>query len=374
MLAHPVSAKIRRMQNDVGSSTLDSVRNYYGKVLSSSQDLKTNACCLPGAVPAHLREKIARIHPEVQDRFYGCGSPIPSALEGATVLDLGCGTGRDVYLLSQLVGPRGRVIGIDMTEEQLAVARKHLDWHMKLFGYSQPNVEFHQGFIEDLAALGIADGSIDVVISNCVVNLSPDKRRVFSEIFRVLKPGGELLFSDVFSGRRVPEPLTKDPVLLGECLSGALYKEDFRRLMRDMGCLDFRVVSKSPLAVTEPSVKAKLGNIDFQSITFRAFKLGLEDLCEDYGQVATYLGTLSDAPHAFELDDHHRFEKGRPMLICGNTAAMLQNTRYASHFRVQGDRSVHFGVFPCGPTPGSMMAAGATSAGGGLSSSSGGCC
>lgn len=329
------------------------VREYYGKVLATRHDLKTSACCSIEALPHHHREAKARIDDEILDKFYGCGSPIPPALEGCTVLDLGCGTGRDVYLAAQLVGPAGFVIGVDMTDEQLAVARRHVASQTARFGYGTPNVDFRQGYIEDLAACGVADGSVDVVISNCVINLSPAKERVFAEIFRVLKPGGELYFSDVFAGRRIPEPLRQDPVLYGECLGGALYIEDFRRMLRRLGCEDYRVVSKRPISLDSQAMEAKAGMIDFYSMTVRAFKLAcLEDICEDYGQSATYLGTIPEHPHRFPLDDHHTFVTGKPMLVCGNSAAMVQETRFGRHFRVEGDRSVHFGPFPCAPAPG----------------------
>lgn len=323
------------------------IREYYGRVLQGSGDLQTSACCVAEVMPAHLRALLADVHEEVKGRFYGCGSPIPAALEGMTVLDLGCGSGRDCYLLSRLVGPRGRVIGVDMTEEQLAVARRHQDWHAARYGYA--NVEFRQAYIEDLAAAGIADASVDVVVSNCVLNLSPDKPRVFAEIFRVLKPGGELYFSDVFADRRVPEALAQDPVLLGECLGGALYGEDFRRLLAAVGCADARRCAAAPILLRNDEIERRVGNIRFRSITWRAFKLALEDRCEDYGQVAWYQGTIAEHPEAFVLDDHHRFESGRPMLVCGNTADMLSRSRYGRHFRVEGDRSVHYGLFDCGP-------------------------
>lgn len=327
--------------------TLQAVKNYYGEVLKSSADLQTSACCVAEAMPAHLTAILRDIHPEVRDRFYGCGSPLPPALEGATVLDLGCGSGRDCYLLSRLVGPQGRVIGIDMTAEQLAVARRHLDYHAAKFGYA--NVEFQHGYIEDLT--GIADASIDLVVSNCVLNLSPDKPRVFAEIFRVLKPGGELYFSDVFADRRIPAPLASDPLLLGECLGGALYVEDFRRLIARAGCQDARVVSSSPLAINNPDLERRIGFVRFHSMTIRAFKLDLEDRCEDFGQVATYLGTVPEHPHAFDLDDHHHLETGRPMLVCGNSADMLGKSRYAPHFRIDGEKITHFGLFDCAPPP-----------------------
>jgi SAM-dependent methyltransferase len=335
------------MDDATPASITDTVREYYGRVLKSSADLKSSACCLAEALPPHVAAALADVHPEVTERFYGCGSPIPPALDGLTVLDLGCGSGRDCYVLSKLVGPRGRVIGLDMTDEQLAVARKHLSWHAEKLRYA--NVEFRQGYIEDLGAAGIDDAAVDLVISNCVVNLSPDKRRVFREIFRVLKPGGELYFSDVFADRRIPRALAEDPVLLGECLGGALYVEDLRRLIADAGCRDARVVARGALALTDPEIDRKAGFIRFSSMTVRAFRLPLEDRCEDFGQVATYLGTMPEHPHAFDLDDHHHFQAGKPMLVCGNTADMLGRSRYAPHFRMQGDKSVHYGLFDCGP-------------------------
>lgn len=335
---------------EAATEILENVREYYGKILKGTRDLKTNACCPSESLPEKHREILAEIDQEILKKFYGCGSPIPEAIKGCTVLDLGCGTGRDVYLLSRLIGPEGSVIGIDMTDEQLEVARRHRDTQMKRFGYERPNVDFRKGYMEDLAACGIKDNSVDVVISNCVINLSPEKERVFSEIFRVLKPGGELYFSDVFSGRRLPDALRKDPVLYGECLGGALYVEDFRRLLGKLGCPDYRIVSKRPIALDNQEVEAKAGMIDFYSITVRVFKLdNLEDICEDYGQSAVYLGTIPGSPHRFVLDDHHVFEGGKPMLVCGNTSSMVGETRYGRHFRVTGDRSVHFGPFPCSP-------------------------
>ena len=327
----------------------DDIRHYYGQVLQSSGDLKTGACCPLEAMPEGVRQLLADVHPEVTERFYGCGSPLPPALDGLTVLDLGCGTGRDAYLLSRLVGEHGRVIGVDMTPDQLEVAIRHQDWHARRYGHARSNVSFVHGYIEDLGACGIADASIDVVVSNCVLNLAPDKERVFAEIFRVLKPGGELYFSDVFADRRIPPALRSDPVLLGECLAGALYGEDFRRLLARVGCLDARSVSQAPIPLLDAQIEAKIGMVGFRSITMRAFKLALEDRCEDYGQVATYCGSIAGLPHAFVLDDHHRFERGRPMLVCGNTFDMLARSRYAAHFVLAGDTSVHHGLFDCGP-------------------------
>lgn len=325
------------------------LQRYYGEILQKSEELATNACCAAGAPPPLVAAALARVHERVAERFYGCGFPFPEALEGKTVLDLGCGAGRDVYVLAQLVGPKGRVIGVDMTPAQLAVARATLDWHMDRFGYAQPNVELHEGFIEDLA--DVEDASVDVIVSNCVVNLSPRKDRVLAEAHRVLRPGGELHFADVLADRRLPEDVVRDPVLYAECLGGALYDGDLRSLARATGFLDPRELASAPIEIRGEAVRQRVGAAGFRAVTLRLFKLPeLEERCEDYGQVATYRGGLPGCEARFVLDDHHVFEAGRAERVCGNTAAMLSETRLAPFFRVDGDRSVHFGLFPCGGT------------------------
>lgn len=331
-------------------TTYSNVQEYYGKVLSSNKDLKTSACCSPDSMPGYLRPILSELHTEVLEKFYGCGSPIPLALEGKTVLDLGSGTGRDSFIISKLVGENGRVIGIDMTDEQLTIANRYVAYHQEKFGYKKPNIKFFRGFIEDLKSLGIADNSIDVVVSNCVINLSPDKKAVFSEIFRILKPGGELYFSDIFSSRRIPKELKEDQVLLGECLGGAIYVEDFRRMLLDLKIRDYRIISKSKISLFNQEIKNKIGPIDFYSITIRAFKMELEDRCEDYGQIAIYNGSLPESPLTFMLDDHHIFEKERPMLVCSNTARMLSQSRFAPYFQIIGEEKTHFGIFDCIPS------------------------
>jgi len=328
------------------NSIIEDVKEYYGKQLQSKDDLKSSSCCCTETPPIAIREILPLIADVILDRFYGCGSPLPPFLEGKTVLDLGCGTGRDVYIASKLVGESGRVIGVDMTAEQIGTAIKYQDEQRSRFGYKTSNVKFHQGYIEDLASLGIKDNSVDVVISNCVINLSPSKEQVFKEIYRVLKPGGELFFSDVFADRRIPDSLATDPVLRGECLGGTLYVEDFRRIMAKCGWQDFRYTSIRNLEMDDDDIENKLGFASFSSRTVRAFKLAdLEDICEDYGQVAYYDGSIPENPHFFDLDDHHRFFTGKPLLVCGNTASMLSNTRFSEAFKVIGDRSVHYGVF-----------------------------
>jgi len=210
----------------------EQVQHYYGKVLQGNADLKTDACCTSGELPLHLREALSRVHPEVTARYYGCGLVVPAQLEGLAVLDLGSGSGQDCYVLSQLVGEHGSVVGVDMTPEQLAVAREHLDWHRERFGHAESNVRFVEGDIEHLDALGLAPGSFDLIVSNCVINLVEDKGAVLRAAWDLLKEGGELYFSDVYADRRVPGALRSDPVLHGECLAGALYWNDFLRLAR----------------------------------------------------------------------------------------------------------------------------------------------
>ncbi|QKF62126.1 methyltransferase domain-containing protein [Campylobacter curvus] len=333
------------------SDIREQVKEYYSKVTKENAGkMETKICsCAAENLPRHLKEIRAMIPDEIVQRFYGCGSPIPPALEGCTVLDLGCGTGLDVYILSRLVGESGRVIGVDMNEDQLAIARKYQDEMAKKFGYKRSNVEFLQGYIEDLASLGIKDASVDVVVSNCVINLSPCKQSVFSEIWRVLKRGGELYFSDIFADRRVPEEISNDPVLRGECLGGAMYVEDFRRLMSKVGWSDFRYVSTAKATIDNEEIEDLIENINFTSRTVRAIKIPdlMEDICEQYGQFATYKGGMVGAKFYFDLDDHHRFFKDLPMSVCGNTCAMVEVTRFGKYFEIHGDRSKHFGPFDC---------------------------
>eukprot|EP00002_Diphylleia_rotans_P009551 TRINITY_DN19949_c0_g1_i1.p1 TRINITY_DN19949_c0_g1~~TRINITY_DN19949_c0_g1_i1.p1 ORF type:complete len:357 (+),score=82.42 TRINITY_DN19949_c0_g1_i1:57-1127(+) len=328
----------------------DSVKEYYGKVLSKSADLKTNACTSFSSIPKHIRDALRQVHEEVIDKFYGCGLVAPSCIEGSHILDLGSGSGRDCYVLAKLAGPNGRVVGIDMTDEQIQVARKHIDYHAQQFGFPKPTTEFIQGYIERLDEAGLADNSFDIVVSNCVVNLSPDKEAVLRHAYRVLRNGGEMYFSDVYADRRVPSELVADPVLFGECLSGALYWNDFMHLARKVGFADVRLVESHPISISNPKIEELIGHIRFYSATYRLFKLpSLEFDCEDYGQAVRYKGTVEHCPKQFVLDNHHVFETGRIYTVCGNTYDMLNLTRFKDHFDFFGDRSTHFGIFPdCG--------------------------
>lgn len=272
-------------------------------------------------------------------RYYGCGNPIPECLPGATVLDLGSGSGRDVYICSKLVGETGKVIGIDMTDEQIQVAKDFQSYHSEKFGFS--NTEFIQGYIEDFVDSGaVTENSVDVVISNCVVNLSPNKDKVFRQVWKALKEGGELYFSDIYSDRRIPKELQENKELWGECLSGAMYVEDFRRLMKEIGFTDIRVISQSDVKAT--------GDYDlkpnFYSITFRAFKIStLEDTSEDYGNIATYKGGIPDFGCKFEFDQNYTFCRNKEISVDRNTAEVFRKSRYAPYFEVTED-GLHRGL------------------------------
>lgn len=326
------------------------VRDYYGKVLRGSDDLKTKACCTPDSMPEHVKALLKNVHDEVLAKYYGCGLVVPELLAGRRVLDLGCGSGRDVYALAQIVGREGDVVGVDMTPEQLDLARRHVDWHMERFGHSRTNVTFMQGFIEKLGTLGLESETFDVVISNCVVNLSIDKLAVLRGVFDLLKPGGELYFADVYADRRLPDEVRDDPVVYGECLGGALYWNDFLRLAKQAGFGDPRLVTSRPIEISDADVSRKVGSAKFYSATYRLFKItDLEHACEDYGQAVIYKGGIPEAPHTFNLDGHHAIEKGRVFPVCGNTWHMLHQSRFADHFEFIGNFEKHYGIFPgCG--------------------------
>lgn len=166
-----------------------SLRAYYGQTLQKTSDLTQQACCTDATFSRHA-ETVSLLPDEVVSRHYGCGCPLPEDdLTGRICLDLGSGAGVDAFILARLVGPEGHVHGIDMTAEQLEVARRHAPAVAERFGFATPNTTFHEGFIETAEA--IADASVDLVISDCVINLSPRKDLVLKTIHRVLREGGE---------------------------------------------------------------------------------------------------------------------------------------------------------------------------------------
>ena len=283
-------------QTDVlqSDSRYNVVKEYYGTVLQKSSDLKTDACCTSENLPVYIRRVLPLINEQIKNTYYGCGSPIPLCVEDLRILDLGCGTGRDCYVMSNLVGQNGFVYGIDMTGNQITVAKKYIDEQTIAFDYSKPNVRFIFDYIENLERC-FKKESLDLVTSNCVINLTEDKELVLRQVYEVLKFGGEMYFSDVYADRRVPEEISEDPVLWGECLGGALYYKDFERIAQKVGFTDPRIVSKQAIDINNNEIRNLVGNIDFSSVTYRLWKLkGLEDTCEDYGHITIYTGQIPD--------------------------------------------------------------------------------
>ncbi|MBA3385805.1 MAG: methyltransferase domain-containing protein [Chthoniobacterales bacterium] len=255
--------------------------------------------------------------PEVIERDYGCGDPSKYLRAGETVLDLGSGTGKICFIAAQVVGPTGRVIGVDMTDEMLKVARTNAPVVAERIGYA--NVEFRKGRIQDLAldlvkldeelqvrpitnaalfvqADGVAqklrlkhplvgDESVDVVVSNCVLNLvePKSKRQLFGEIFRVLRKGGRAVISDIVSDEEVPEDLQNDPELWSGCISGALTEEGFLRSFNDAGFYGIQILKRDekPWQTVE--------GIEFRSVTVEAFK-GKQGPCFERNQAVIYRG------------------------------------------------------------------------------------
>jgi SAM-dependent methyltransferase len=217
----------------------DSVREYY-----ASRARNAGSCCAPGADDAccgdslYPADLLTSVPSDIANFSLGCGNPITVAelQPGETVLDLGSGGGLDCFLAAQRVGAEGRVIGVDMTPEMLNRARA------AAVRLGIPNVEFREGYLENLP---VADDSVDVVISNCVINLSPDKPQVFREIFRVLKPGGRVAVSDIVTNGVLPPAVQKSMEAWGACIAGALEMNEYAAGLRAAGLVGVRVQPKS---------------------------------------------------------------------------------------------------------------------------------
>lgn len=228
------------MKND---DIREKVRQAYGKVAASGASgcgCAAPSCC-NGAVNAtdlamglgYSAEDIAAV-PEGANMGLGCGNPgaIASLKPGETVLDLGSGGGFDCFLAGRAVGDSGQVIGVDMTPEMVAKARRNAEQ------LGAENVEFRLGELENLP---VADGTVDVVISNCVINLSPDKERVFKEVVRVLKPGGRVAISDVVATAEMPDTIRNDPLMLAGCIAGAVSVSSLEAMMKRAGFKNIRI-------------------------------------------------------------------------------------------------------------------------------------
>lgn len=308
-------------------------------------------CCPVDYDPRYLKP----IPTEVIERDYGCGDPSKHVRPGETVLDLGSGTGKICFIASQVVGPEGRVIGVDMTDDMLEVARRNAPIVAQNIGHA--NVEFRKGRIQDLALdLEVLDAelkkrpitdaasflaadelaaelrvkhplvasdSIDVVVSNCVLNLvEPNaKPRMFREIFRVLKLGGRAVISDIVADEPVPEALQNDPELWSGCISGALTEEEFLKAFEDAGFYGIEILKldKEPWRTVE--------GIEFRSVTVRAFK-GKHGPCVERNQAVVYRGPFKEVLD----DDGHRMERGIRYAVCDKTYNLYKKAPYAGLF------------------------------------------
>jgi len=230
---------------------------YAGIALQGGSCCDTDASCCSGA-PAAASRRIGYSEgdlesvPQGANLGLGCGNPIAlaSLKAGETVLDLGSGAGFDCFLAAREVGTSGRVIGVDMTPEMVEKARENARKG------SHGNVEFRLGEIENLPA---ADRSVDAIISNCVVNLSTDKERVFAEAYRVLKPGGRIMISDLVLSRDLPEELAVSLAAYAGCIAGAVRKEDYLRFMEKAGFRDVRVVRENRFEGADAPAEAVRG-------------------------------------------------------------------------------------------------------------------
>ena len=324
------------------------LREFYGRAIQKTDDLETNACCDVNTMQLH--SEVVKLIPErAKEKYLGCGSPLPddlATLRGLTALDLGSGTGVDAMILRSYLGPEGAMIGVDMTDEQLSIAREAGAEFMDKLGYAPASLRFERDFIETLDC--IEDNSVDLVISNCVINLSPRQELVFEAIRRVRKPGGELFISDIVADRR--HDLQDDEILVAECLGMAPYVHDARDMINDAGFADVRIHSTRRLADNQ-RVLDRGDAVKFYSVIWRGWKLEtLDRRCEDYGQMATYRGNLANSPTFFRLDEEHLFENGRPTHVCRNTARMLGESRLGRYFDVT-EPIKHFGLFPECTTP-----------------------
>lgn len=319
-------------------------RDYYVEI-AELQDIDPQATArtrdTDTTIPPSVREKLFNISAEIKNHFHEFGTPMPPLLEGCTVVDLCCGSGRDTYLAAQLVGPAGKVIGIEPDANRLAKAQKYLDQEIAQFGYDSCNVELVNGVPEDLSM--IDDDSVDVVISNCTFNLSPNKNKYVEEVKRVLKEGGEWYFTDVFTDRRIPLDKAHDMKLRALRLAGAMYINDFRRLVQHFEFLDPRYLMtfKTPL---ENGEQGLFPDIAFATITVRAMNSKwAEDVCESYGETITYKGNLEDYPDEFVFDANIKFPTGQVRPVCGNVTSLAAHSRYSSAFEVTGNRDQHIG-------------------------------
>ena len=319
---------------------------------SAAAQAKEPALCCP---VQYQREYLQAIPAEILQRDYGCGDPTPYVREGETVLDLGSGGGKICYILSQVVGPNGRVIGVDCNRDMLELARGNRGAVAERVGFA--NVEFRYGMIQDLALdlellaqkthgltidspqdwltlrrieqqlrLGrpmIPNESVDCVVSNCVLNLvrPEDRRQLFSEVFRVLRLGGRAAISDIVSDEDVPERLQNDPELWSGCISGAFREDRFLKAFEEAGFYGIQIAARQP----EPW--RTIEGIEFRSLTVVAYK-GMQGPCWERKQAVIYRGPFKQV----EDDDNHVYFRGQRMAVCDKTVKLLQKAPYSGQF------------------------------------------
>jgi len=293
-------------------NTREFVKDYYGK---AAQRPREDLCC-PTSYPTQDTGHIPR---EVIERFYGCGSPMSLAgiKEGETVVDLGSGAGIDCFIAAKKTGSSGRVIGVDMTDDMLKVANENINALSASLGYE--NVEFRKGFLEEIP---LDDKSADLITSNCVINLSPDKKKVFKEMIRVLKDHGRIVVSDIISSQKIPQSIRDNEELLGECIAGALTEDQFLSYLEQVGFYGIEVLGKAYWKTIE--------NIDFCSITLRAYRFEKTAGCVFIGQHAVYHG-----PFKIIIDEEgHVFPRNRAIEVCTDTAQKLSEFPYKGMFTI----------------------------------------
>jgi MoaA/NifB/PqqE/SkfB family radical SAM enzyme/SAM-dependent methyltransferase len=311
------------------------VREFYGK---AAEQPRAELCCPTNFDPS----EVGHIPQAVVERFYGCGSPVSLAevRPGETFLDLGSGAGIDVFIAAKKVGPDGRAIGVDMTDAMLSVADENRPTVAANLGFD--SAEFRKGFLEAIPA---DDRTVDVVTSNCVVNLSPDKGRVFAEIWRVLKDHGRVVIADIVSEKDVPPHLKTNAELWGECTVGALTGEGFIAGLETAGFYGIEVLRKTFWKSIE--------GYPFYSMSVRGWKFEKTAGCVFRGQRAMYLGPAK----AFVDEEGHTFPRGLEVPVCTDTASKLSRLPYAGWFNViepEGDGSLEAAGRrgpgePCGP-------------------------